>query len=172
MATTAAEVNKKTRKRREEAAAGQPAFADIKGDRARADARLDEANDLGNLVVEKVKARQAILDDIAEIRMGAKALTKEISSLYDRSEELGFDRKCFKDMVALKQVEADQRIKYEASRKQLVRGFGFESGEQLDAFIREVEKEMDAQPTGELAPGQADSIAAHIALHGTTDAKH
>lgn len=172
MTTTAAEVNKGTRKRREQAAAGQKARSDITGDMARADARLDEARSIAEQVVAKQERRQEILDEAKEVRMGAKAITKEISAAFDRVEELGFDRQCFKDMVVLLKKESDARIKYEATRKQLVRGFGFESGEQLDAFIREVEKELDAQPTGELQPGQADGIAAHIALHGTTDQKH
>lgn len=172
MAARASEVNKGTRKKREAAAKGQAAHVPVDENLARSQARLDEANDIADIVVEKQKARQAILDQAKEIRMGASALTKEIAAEYDKVESLGFDRDCFKDMIKLKTADAERRIKYEASRKQLVRGFGFESGEQLDAFIREVEKEIAAEPTGELEPGQADAIAAHIAKHGTTEIKH
>ena len=63
MATTAAEVNKGTRKRREQAAAGQKAHSDIIGDRARADARLDEARSIAEQVIAKQDRRQEILDE-------------------------------------------------------------------------------------------------------------
>lgn len=172
MAARASEVNKGTRKKRAEAAQGQTAHVPIDENLARSQARLDEASEIADTVIAKQKQRQVILDNIAEIRMGAKALTKEIAAEYDKVENLGFDRDCFKDMIKLKTAEAEKRIKYEASRKQLVRGFGFESGEQLDAFIQAVEKEIAAEPTGELQEGQADAIAAHIAKHGTTEQKH
>lgn len=172
MATRASEVNKGTRGRRAAAAKGQTAHVPIDENLVRSQARLDEANEIADIVIAKQARRQEILDEAKEVKMGAKALTKEIAAEYDKVESLGFDRDCFKDMIKLKTAEADKRIKYEASRKQLARGFGFESGEQLDAFIREVESELAAEPTGEFKDGQADGIAAHIAKHGTTEQKH
>lgn len=171
MATRASEVNKGTRSKRAAAAKGQTTHVDIDGNLARTQARIDEANEIAQTVIEKQKARQEILDNIAEIRMGAKALTKEIGAEYDKAENLGFDRQCFKDMIELKKADAEKRIKYEASRKLLVRGFGFESGEQLDAFITQIDKAVDEakKDGGELAPGQADAIAEHIAKYGTKE---
>lgn len=168
MSTSASEVNETTRARRGRAAKGQSAHEDIDGKAERNQARVDEAQMIAKLVIEKQAARQAILDEAKEIRMGAKALTKEIAAEYDKVENLGFDRQCFKDMLVLMQKESDARIKYEATRKQLARGFGFESGEQLDAFIEQANSELSSPPSNELQEGQADAIAAHLAKHGST----
>ena len=162
MARTAREVNDDTAAQRGRAAKGQSANLDVVAQQARAQGRRDEARDIAETVIELQRKRQIILDNIAEIRMGAKAITKGIATEYDKAEGIGFVRQCFKDMIELLKKDADQRLAYEASRKELVKGFGFESGEQIDAFLVKVDADLEASPSGELKHGQADAIAAHL----------
>lgn len=179
MATPASQLNDKARSQRRAAARTQRARKDLDGDAARAQRRLDEANEIAMVVEAKQTERQEIFDQAKEIKMGAKALTKEIAALYDRAEELGFDRKEFKNMLDLRKEEASKRLKREATRRQLARAFGFESGEQIDAFIEQANAELDAEAgegetkdEGELSQDRAEQIGAHIAKHGTKPIEH
>jgi hypothetical protein len=77
-------------------------------------------------------------------------------------------------MVALREKSDSERIRYEASRRQLAKAFGFEDGAQLDLYAAEMVAEAanKAEPSGDLKEGQADAIAEHLAKHGTTEQTH
>ena len=180
---TATEVKDETRKTRERAAKGNQAVVDLEAQRRKTEALYGFANS---------KA-----DEAAALVIERRGINEQMKAIFDEVEAKGFDRKAFKDMLRLKALESDQRVKYEATRRQLAKAFGFESGEQLDIFeplnrIKAMADEEGARitvtgPDGEevvLAEGEAkkgdtldeqemDSeraakIAEHIGKHGTT----
>lgn len=175
MATRASEVNKGTRGRRAAAAKGQPGYIDVDGKLAKSKERTDAAWELIRSIIDMRKRREEIREKAKEVNMGAKALTKEITAALDRGEEWGFTRDNLKEMSDFALKSEEERIKNEAGRALLVRACGWVSGQQIDAFNTEIDAIIATAKNdgnGELAEGQADAIAAHIAKHGTTEQTH
>lgn len=180
---TATEVKDETRNTRERAAKGNAAVVDLEAQRKKTEALYSFANDKAN--------------EAAALVLERKGLNEQMKAIFDEVEAKGFDRKAFKDMLRLKALDSDQRVKYEATRRQLAKAFGFESGEQLDIFeplnrIKAMAAEEGARitltgPDGEevvLAEGEAKkgdtldeqdmdaeraaAIGDHLAKHGST----
>ncbi len=116
----AAKENEKQTDRRQRAASESSNVVDLEAQRKKTEALYKAARD---------QAEAA-----AALELQRKSLNAQIKAIYDEVEALGFDRKAFKDMTKLKAKSDEERQKYEASRRQLANAFGFESGEQLDAF--------------------------------------
>lgn len=153
MGTTASEVNESTRNRRHQAAQTQSSVLDLETMRKKTESLYGFANE---------KA-----DEVASLVLERKALNEQAKGIFDEVEAKGFDRKCFKDMVKIKALDADARMKYEATRRQLAKAFGFEDGAQLDLLDPIAKAVSEPQSDLLLDADRVGQIADHLAKHGS-----
>lgn len=156
--TTASEINDGTRKRRDRATKENPAVVDLEAQRKRTEE------------LQQYMREQA--DKAVALALQVKALNAERKIIFDEVEAQGIDRKAFKDAIKLRTMETDQRDKYEASRRQLVAAFGFNSGEQLDMLDPVIKAGERAREELPLDGDRTQAILDHIDKHGTNPAKH
>ena len=168
MSETAAQVNEKTRSRRQLAAKEQPGLVDLEELRKKS-AELDKWVD------ERV-------DEVAALALEVKGLNQQRIAIFDEVESKGLDRKAFKDAVKLKEMDIDKRSKYLMTMRRMARQFGFADGEQLDLLdpILKPEPQQELKVTSEPGGTMSGStqmsdeernkaIADHIAKHGTQE---
>lgn len=103
------------------------------------DRRIEQAGNSENVVdlQNKQKVINEFLtdhtDEYLALELERKAINENIKAILDDVEAAGHDRKAFKDGIKLRKMEQDKRVKYELTRENMKRAFGFD-GAQVDMF--------------------------------------